>query len=187
MSTKRSSSPAKQIPLNVEVVGETDSTSTIEVPPSAPTPRKSQKLAYPLNYDQFLAERNRYIDARQRSQQRFDQLVTTGAGGALILSITFLDNIAGRPELWTKPVLFASWTLLIVALGTSLVLHYFSQKAFDAYVDALDEATRTQQPAPIKGTVAHWIQRLEVASSIALVLGVLLLAIFAFVNLSFRG
>lgn len=60
---------------------------------------RSQEMAY----ETFLAERQKIVDARQRTQQRFDQIVSAGAAGALVLSITFLERIAPSPDPTNAP------------------------------------------------------------------------------------
>lgn len=69
-----------------------------------------------IPYEQFLAERRLYIEARQRTEQRTSQMITGGAVGALLLSITFLDTIAPDPAPESRATLIGAWGLLLVAL-----------------------------------------------------------------------
>lgn len=65
----------------------------------------------PIPYEHFIAERHKIIDARARSYQRTDQLVTGGAAGALVLSITFLEKLAPDPSEHARWILLTAWSL----------------------------------------------------------------------------
>lgn len=138
-----------------------------------------------VSRDDFLAERTRYIDARQRAQQRIDQLVTSGSAGALVLSITFIHEIAPSPTKQSAVLLFLAWLCLITALGGTLIHHHVSQRAFEDYVAELDRAYTAGDSCDPRSQASTWGERLAIGSSAALVLGVLFLAAFAFLNLTF--
>lgn len=138
-----------------------------------------------FSHEAFLTERARYIDARQRAQQRIDQLVTTGSGGALVLSITFMHEIANTPAKETSWMLFLAWGFLIIALGGTLIHHHLSQRAFEDYISELDRAYSAGDACNPRSRASVWGERLTVGSSAALVLGVMFLAAFAFLNLNF--
>jgi hypothetical protein len=140
------------------------------------------KSASPVSvYGQLLGERNRYIDARHVAQQRIDQIVAGAAAAALVLSITFMIGAAPSPAAKTAWLLGASWVALAVALGASLAHHYLAQRALDDYVRELDRAFGVRDlPAP-RGVAAA----LPLAASVALVVGVASMAVFAFMNLAF--
>lgn len=138
-----------------------------------------------LSHQAFLAERARYVDARQRAQQRIDQLVTTGSGGALVLSITFMHEIANTPTKETAWMLFLAWVFLSIALGGTLIHHHLSQRAFEDYISELDRAYSAGDACNPRSRASIWGERLTVCSSAALVLGVMFLAAFAFLNLNF--
>jgi len=138
-----------------------------------------------MPYKDFLAERQKIVEARQRAQQRTDQLVTSGAGGALVLSITFLEKIAPHPEKWTSLLLVASWGMLLIALLFNLISHFVSQRAFDDFLAAFDQSFRSGLPYELNSRVTRMAVRLARAAAAAFVVGVGLLATFAFVNVTF--
>ena len=138
-----------------------------------------------LPYEQFIAERQRYIDARQRQQQRVDQLVTGGAAGALALSITFLEKIAPTPGPATRPLLLAAWGLLLFSLGLTLASHYASCDAFDRTIVDFDDCYARGVPFAGPNASTRNAARLSRWGAGAFVGGVLFLAAFAFVNVRF--
>lgn len=132
-------------------------------------------------YGQLVGERNRYVDARRRAQQRMDQIVTGAAAGALVLSITFLNGIADGPAARTAWLLIAGWTLLAAALGSSLAHHHLAQRAYDAYVRELDRAFGMRDLPGPEGAA----EQLSLVASAAFLAGLVCLAAFAFQNLGF--
>lgn len=125
-------------------------------------------------------------DRIERVALRKDRLVVTGAGGALVLSITFLEQIAPNPEPWTLKILVASWVALLAALGLALGGLYATQRAHEKQQENLLEryfgdASEPENPWD-KGTI--WADRLAFTS---LFVGVALLTVFAFINLPWEG
>src|SRR5687768_6021758 len=72
-------------------------------------------------YDEYLRQRNAFVEAGQRGRQRLDQLLVAGATGALVLSVAFLEKIAPAPEVSSRPLLLAGWIALLLALGLSML------------------------------------------------------------------
>lgn len=140
-----------------------------------------------LPYPQFLEERHRILEARSRAQQRVDQLVTGGAAGALVLSITFLEKIAPHPNSQTQLILLSAWGLLLLSLGLGLGSHYASCRAFDVYLAAFDKAYEEDSRCVADSPAARATVILDQASAGAFVVGVALLAWFAFMNVQFTG
>jgi hypothetical protein len=139
------------------------------------------------NRDDFLAHRQRLLDARQRAQQRLDQLVVTGASGALVLSLTFLEKIAPSPRPSTRCLLGIAWGLLLGALLASLLSHAASAKAFDQEMERLDLCYTNSQPlTTTRSIVDHatrWLNRITV---LCFMLGMSALVCFAFINVPFQ-
>lgn len=137
-----------------------------------------------LSREEYFAERQLLIGARQRSYQRADQMVVGGATGALLLSITFLEKIASSPIVTRSSVLVGAWVVLLVCLSTSLFAQYSSGRAFDCEIARL-EALIHGEPAPTNS----WAVCQTVSSggaAILLVIGISLLALFAYFNAPFR-
>jgi hypothetical protein len=137
----------------------------------------------PIPYEQFIAERHKIIDARARSYQRTDQLVTGGAAGALVLSITFLEKIAPNPSERARWVLVAAWALLLASLGFSLASHYASRSAFNKYLREFDDAYKEGRRCDDKNRATQVVEWLDRLGAILFVVGIAVLAVFAFLSL----
>ena len=75
-----------------------------------------------LTDQEYFAERKLLLEARQRGYQRADQMITGGATGALVLSITFLRNIGSGAGLQASEWLIRAWVLLLLTLLLSPVV-----------------------------------------------------------------
>jgi hypothetical protein len=137
-----------------------------------------------LPYEHFLTERRAIVDARQRVQQRIDQLVSGGAAGALVLSISFLDNIAEHPAQWTERILILAWSALILSLAANLLGHFGSERAFEDFLKAFDQAFVEKRECRVPAASSKIVRLLEITSALLFVIGVSLLSWFAVVNLS---
>lgn len=139
-----------------------------------------------MPYANFLAERQRIVDARQRAQQRFDQIVSTGSAAALVFSITFIEKLAPSPDPSTRLILVGAWGFLLVSLGCNFASHIFSQRAFDNYLSEFDKAYCDGTPCNHVSGSSTTSRRLDWGSAAAFVLGVLFLAFFSISNLTFE-
>jgi hypothetical protein len=140
-----------------------------------------------ITYEQFIVERHKILDGRSRAQQRVDQLVTGGAAGALVLSITLMEKIAPSPTAAMRPILLGAWGVLLLSLGLSLSSHYASCYAFDAYLRAFDQAYKDDSEctaANPANQVSKWLER---GSALAFVVAIALLGWFAYLNVQFTA
>lgn len=154
-----------------------------DAPEPADDSQRSDEAEGPLTRTEYFAERALLLEARQRSYERAEQMVAGGAAGALILSVTFLEKIAPRGDASQRVLLLASWVLLLGSLASSLLGQYLSARAFDTELDRLD-ATVGEEPLP-KNPWTTWNRVSGVLGSILLILGIGLLAWFAYVNAPF--
>jgi hypothetical protein len=176
---KSSKHEKKRIPIVIPIVSEASFADIDGMEETGPASANGTSAV--SAYGQLVGERNRYVDARHRAQQRMDQIVTGAAAGALVLSITFLNGIAGSPSVRTAWLLIAGWSLLAVALGASLTHHHLAQRAYDDYVRELDRAFGMRDLPGPDGAA----ERLPLAASAAFLAGLVCLAAFAFQNLGF--
>ena len=137
-----------------------------------------------LSRDEYFAERRMLIDARQRCYQRAEQMVTGGATGALVLSITFLEKLAPGVSAREPGVLVSGWVLLLASLAIGLTAHYLSAQAFDCEIRCL-EASLHRETIP-QNSWSTWNRRANGVSAVLFVVGIALLARFAFVNAPFH-
>jgi hypothetical protein len=152
-------------------------------------------VGQPLEWKIFLERRKEAAARYSASIGQFDRLVPWGAGGALVLSITFLEKIAPHPRLSTRWILLASWGGLTLALFASMWSHYTSSRIFSWRVNLLDHGQlldKAKDKADWKRTYER-IQRrirlwgvltasLNIVAGWSLILGITLMAVFAVAN-----
>jgi hypothetical protein len=159
--------------------GRQGTTETLPIP-TPPTPRSSESLTRA----EYFAERELLLDARQRSYQRAEQMVTGGAIGALVLSITFLEKLVPARLVQQPRALIAAWVCLLASLGISLSSQYISAQAFDCEIRRLESRLHDERMPPNRwATCNHafgWL------SAGLLLTGIALLARFAYVNAPFH-
>lgn len=76
-------------------------------------------------------QRNRLIDLQSQSSQAMDKLVLILAGGALTVSLAFIQPSANQHPAnpATMPYLAVAWIFLTIALFAQLISHFASQYA----------------------------------------------------------
>lgn len=116
-------------------------------------------------------ERKLLIDVKRDAARSFDQTMITLSGGALALSLTFVQQLAEKPAQW-RAVLIAAWLAFGTALVSILISFLLFQYAIDARIGGED------QPAWDRWTRrANWISLLSFGT------GVVTLLIFCLKNL----
>jgi len=136
-----------------------------------------------LTTEEYFEERKLLLGERQRGYQRAEQMVTAGATGALVLSITFLEKLAPRPPVHQAGLLFTAWGILLLGLLASLLSQHFSAWAFDREIGRL-EALQNHEPAPANHW-NFWTSLTGLVATFSLVIGIGLLARFAYLNAPF--
>jgi len=117
-------------------------------------------------------ERKLLIDAKRDAARSFDQTMITLSGGALALSLTFVQQLATKPAQW-RAMLIAAW----IAFGTALVSILFSFLLFQYAIDA--RIRGNEQPA---SAWDHWTRRANWISLVTFTSGVVTLLIFCLKN-----
>jgi hypothetical protein len=136
---------------------------------------------------EFLERRNRLEDSVKQSERTADRLVVSGAAGALILSITFIHDIAPSPQPETLSFLLSSWALLALSLLCSFASHLASDKAFRDEIVKEDAAYEKNKPVTGRAIWDRFTGWVNVAAFSSLLLGLASLATFAFKNTRFQG
>ena len=138
----------------------------------------------PLTNQEYFAERNLLLGARQRGYQRADQMIVGGATGALVLSITFLRSLGSEAGLLASWWLVGAWFLLLVTLLLSLWSNYTSAKGFDVELLRLEAWLHgDKQPANQWSARTRWC---GVATGVLFVFGIASLAFFVYKNALFQ-
>jgi hypothetical protein len=156
-------------------------------------------------YNQYVKDRHKsYVDQRKNMDSlafqmgtQHDQWVLTLSGGALGLSITFLDKIVSHPDQWTKWLLFLAWAAFAVALLAAFQSIHYSHLAITRQLAILDEehvqflaSTSKEKP---EGTVrsppqssnkfVKVTQRWSLSARSFTIAGIALFCLFCFCNI----
>ena len=160
----------------------------------------------PLPVDTEYAYRNELhaIYREQRSEAdkvaleiggRYEKMLSLIAGGALAVSVTFIEKLAPSPVPWSKWVALLAWMLLCGSILASLVAIAASQRAQQQKIRNLDiEISQRLYPESeeFKGkdaTLNPYVAAVERANKVSLwgaILGLIALVFFVFVNFPSR-
>jgi hypothetical protein len=151
----------------------------------------------PLPHDDYLARRERLDRAYTESMREYDRLVTWASGGALLVSVTFLEKLAPNPRQGTEWLLATGWALLVGALLLSLLSQYASSRIHSWRLRELNQlqvevaarsamwqqtANRLHAGCAAWGKVTKWT---TFSSGMVLVFALVAVAAFAFQNTTF--
>lgn len=121
------------------------------------------------------------LDSEQKSTESFDKTVLYLSGGALGLSMAFLQNIIGSGKAVQVCLLVVAWVSWAVSLICTLFSFWFSATAMKKAVRQLDEQTIGQE------SPGGWWDRATSAATIlggiALIVGVIAMIFFVQGNL----
>ena len=128
-----------------------------------------------------------------------NRTILTLGGGALALSITFLEKIAPSPHPSTVIILVIAWLALLLSVVMQLLALASSQKAVQLQIERLDseygyyraadnleEAVRTKPSEPENPHV-KCVSTYNVISRWALIFGIILLFMFSGINVQPKG
>lgn len=71
-------------------------------------------------YESYVKARDSLIASSLEISGRYDKSILFLSGGALALSLTFIEKIAPHPYAWSFIVLLGAWVSLIVAVMLEL-------------------------------------------------------------------
>lgn len=118
-------------------------------------------------------ERKRLTDLHEKATDAFDRSIMTLAGGALGISLAFVHDVAPKPRhTWVMGV---SWLCFAASLLLILGSFLTSERAAFSMVGKYDREEEIER--------GKWTDYLNWAAAGALILGVVLLVIFAWLNL----
>jgi|SRR6266850_615790 len=158
------------------------------------------KRTQPLEHGDYLKLRDDVVRFYTTSIGEYDRLVTWASGGALALSITFLEKFGQGADRGTAWLLGVGWILLASAFAASLWSQYCSSRIHSWTMNELDhlqiarddrdseswvaEAVRLNRIVKIYGKATKW---LTFMSGVLLVGGIMSVAVFAFLNAPFKS
>lgn len=134
-------------------------------------------------YEQYLDERARLIDAARESLRTFDKAILTFGAAIFGFSIAFLKDVAPNPETHTLKWLGLSWVLFSFGLLAILLSFLFSHRAclFDIEVNGQDlNAPNSSRQTNLWSVATSYCNGFAV---FLLFLGILCWSIFAFDNI----
>jgi len=137
------------------------------------------------DHQMYLDERRLLVEGEVQVAARFDKSVLTLSGGALLLSMTFVNDIvSGSPKVtWA---LIVAWILLGMAIVAMLVSLLTSQKAYQRQQDILDKAFGDSEGGDERNCWAcgtKWLNRISI---MLFLVGIAFLGCFTVVNMMNR-
>ncbi len=112
-----------------------------------------------------------------KSYEAYDKAMLTVTGGSLVLTITFIRRSAGEVE--CACLLLISWIVLLVCLGAIVISHLTAQSAWRRTYDIeIGTTDNTGNPWDM-ATLCF-----NIASAALLCIGLVLLTIFGYINIS---
>lgn len=112
----------------------------------------------------------------------FEKALLTINSGALALSVTFLEKIAGAKRAWWG-ALFLGWGALIVGLLATLLTIYFSAESM---FKSAEQYPWTDRGSDTGGRWSRATIAMNVLAISGTVIGIAALAVFSFKNLGGR-
>lgn len=128
----------------------------------------------------LLAYRDHLVLARQSAQASYDKALFALSGGALGLSLTFVDRLVGEDGPVWPGLLLGAWTCWTISLLLVVASHLFSRKALTAEILAIDEDRETKVPG---GCHAVLTEVCNLTAGATFVIGVVGMITFVYVNL----
>lgn len=116
-------------------------------------------------------------EALSEASRSFDRTVLTLAGGALVLSIGFLRDIAPRPE--AIEVVVTAWGFLTVSLISTMVSYFTAEQGLEYSLRKLQKGEFDISRGGTWGKVTDILNRIAGGSFLV---GAILLVIFAVIN-----
>ncbi len=151
-------------------------------------PRATPATATPalptLSREEYFDERRLLLEARQRSHQAAEQMVTGGATGALLLSITFLEKFAPAATAQRPGILIFAWLFLLCTLGVSLLGQHYAAQSFDMEIQRME--VHLGGGTPPENIWRPLQKACGVVGRLLFISGVALLAWFAYINAPFH-
>lgn len=147
--------------------------------------KDEQSENQPLGEETYLAARQGYDQAELEVSGRYDKWILTLSGGALAVSITFIEKIAKNPSIETLIWLKISWFCFVLSLLISLLSLLTSQSAIRENRKELDSSYREGRSPRIKFRRLHSYitNACNWGSLSTFIFGVIFLCVFSFVNI----
>jgi hypothetical protein len=140
-----------------------------------------------VKYQVYINERKALVEGEQVSADNLDKNILTLAGGALGISLVFIEKIAPTPDPKTLVLLYIAWTSLVLSLLVTLSSQLTSQHAYRQARDILEDEFFPEgtKKAKTNNCWSKWTQILNWISIGTFIIGVGMLALFSVQNIKF--
>lgn len=91
------------------------------------------------------SDRTHLVSALEASQHAYDKAILTLSGGALGMSLAFLEHVAGSPPFLSPDFLIYAWSAWAVSVLATLVSFYFSVRALRIAITQHDSDDDSKQ------------------------------------------
>ena len=136
----------------------------------------------PLTEATYLHERNFALEVAREQTKFIDQTVLTLAGGALGVSLTFLEKFTAPTGAVAPAYLLTAWSALTLSIVGVLVGMHVSQFAIDKHIANLDTNYSSTTPTVFVNPFAGATEVLNFLASTSLIIGIVCLCVFAYSN-----
>lgn len=127
--------------------------------------------------------RSLLITAEQKSQEDYDKTLVSLSGGALGLSLLFIENVIGDSNPVSPGFLVGAWVLWVLSLA-AVVLSYFCSGV--ALRKSIEQCDKNDYTGGVGGKAAKATLFLNAASGILFILGVVSIIIFCSKNIGVK-
>jgi hypothetical protein len=125
--------------------------------------------------------RDELLNTLRFLNESYDKMLVTLSGGALGLSIVFLRDVVNVENVVHSELLLLSWSAFILSLASVLGRIMFGIEAYRYAIKQVDDGTiYDKKPG---GSFSLFSRVLHIAAASFLLVGLLLIAIFSYLNL----
>lgn len=139
-------------------------------------------------YKTYVDHRNKLYELYVDQTKSLDKAILTLAGGAIGLSIVFLDKLADPDDKSNWWILYCSWAFLVLSIVLTMLSHFTSAKAILGQIDHLDTHYKSISEEEGRERWYAFVTRsLGLISILTFIIGIAGLLAFSAVASSSRG
>lgn len=125
--------------------------------------------------------RNQLLEAEQKIGEGYDKTLITLSGGALAISIAFINDVVGTNSISNGEFLAVAWSSWALSLTSLLLAFYFGGHAYRHAIETLDSnKLNSNNPGGKYSTLTKW---LNAVGGLSFLVGVVTFLYFCFRNI----
>ncbi|MDQ8037034.1 MAG: hypothetical protein REI12_06395 [Pedobacter sp.] len=124
--------------------------------------------------------RNTLIAAEQKSQDDYDKTIVSLSGGALGITLLFIENVIGDSAPQETWALISAWSFWAASLAAVVISYFFSRLALRKAIDQCDSNNYSEG---VGGWATKTTNALNAVSGLFFVTGIIFVIIFCSHNL----